>query len=108
MTSETTNNISFGDESSGDDPQPSGASFVKITTTPYGVTFTASVPEGETGRMLETVTLVSSISGIVIGLFAMAKSLEMIDSGMPWPIRVACLAMAAVLPLACSWLARRR
>ena len=88
--------------------EPTGAAFVKITTTPNGPTVTASVPEKEAGRMLETTELVCGIGGTVIGPFVMAKTLELADAGMPWQVRTALLVLAALLPMVCYWLSVRR
>jgi hypothetical protein len=86
----------------------SAAAYVKITTTRSGPTFTAAVPDGEAGRMLETSHLAFGICGPVIGPPVMAKALEVAGLGLPWQMAAALLSLAAILPLVCYTVATRR
>jgi hypothetical protein len=88
--------------------EPSAAAYVKITTTRSGPTFTAAVPNGEAGRMLETSHLAFGICGTVIGPPVMAKALEVAGLGLPWQMTAALLSLAAILPLVCYMVATRR
>ncbi|MET8691012.1 hypothetical protein ABZV65_00490 [Streptomyces bauhiniae] len=88
--------------------EPSAAAYVKITTTRSGPTFTAAVPSGEAGRMLETSHLAFGICGTVIGPPVMARALEVAGLGLPWQMTAALLSLAAVLPLVCFMVATRR
>jgi len=106
MRSPDTNSGSNTTPSGGE--EPTGAAFVKITTTPNGPMVTASVPEKEASQMLETTEFVCGIAGTVISPYLMARALELADAGMPWQVRTALLALAAVLPAVCYWLSSRR
>ncbi|MFJ9470112.1 hypothetical protein [Streptomyces caniferus] len=99
----TSNAVTYADTE-----QPTAAAYVKITTSASGPAFMASVPGKETGTMLKTVVVGFGVTGAVLSPIAMAKALDVVGVGMPWQARAGCLVVAALLPVFCFWLARRR
>lgn len=91
----------------GGSEEPTAAAFLKITTKPDWPDLTVSVPGTEANRMLEAVELVCGIGGIALAPFLMAKALEIVSPDLPWEAGVACMIIAAILPLAVYWLAKR-